>query len=144
MELHRPLRAGLFIYECARILFLAGAFAAQGQGPDGGLAAFPWLACVAANALFPLMTLFLLLDSSRYGVYAPLYAAGKCVSFFSAVGWCFFSWRNMLDAALLAGEVPFMTPGVLGILVFGDLLSAAAGLVFAVKKRPARTPAGGA
>jgi hypothetical protein len=139
MAVYRPLRAGLVVYEWIRLLFLLGAFAAL--RPDEGAAAFPWLACLAANALFPLMALFLLLDISRYGGYGPLYAAGKFVSFFSVTGWCVFFRRHIIDAVFLEETVLFMMPGILGILLLGDLLSAAAGLVIVKKMYPVQSPA---
>ncbi|MDR2478846.1 MAG: hypothetical protein LBD48_05975 [Treponema sp.] len=133
MEAYRPLRAGLFIYESVRLGFLAGTFTIL--RPDGGAAFFPWLACMSSNALFPLMTLFLLLDISRYGAYAPLYMAGKCVSFFSVMGWCVFFRRNIINAAFLDEAVLFIAPGILAILLFGDLLSASAGFIVVKKTR---------
>lgn len=143
MEVYRPLRAGLCIYECMRILFLLGAFVLL--RPDGAAAAFPWLACVASNALFPLMTLFLWMNSSRYGAYEPLYTAGKCVCFVSVMGWCVFSRQTIIAALLSGGLFMPMLAGITGIL-FGDLLSVGAGLAIIKKTRmPAQVsgPAGG-
>jgi hypothetical protein len=97
--------------------------------------AFPWPAYGASNALFPLMTLFLLLDNARYGGYAPLYAAGKCVSFFSTIGWYVFSRQYILAAVLRDNTFLFLAPGILGVLLFGDMLSVAAGLLIGKKTR---------
>jgi formate hydrogenlyase subunit 3/multisubunit Na+/H+ antiporter MnhD subunit len=36
--------------------------------------------------LFPLMTIFILLDSTRYSVYIPLFTAGKIIGLFSLLG----------------------------------------------------------
>jgi hypothetical protein len=131
MKMYRPLRTGLFVYECARLVFLLGAFMAL--RPDEGTPVFPWLACAAPNALFPLMTLFLLLDGVRYSGYAPLYAAGKCVSFIATALWCVFFQQQIITAILLDDTIRFMAPGIGGILIIGDMLSVAAGLII-IKK----------
>jgi hypothetical protein len=143
MEVYRPLRAGLCIYECVRLLSLLGAFALL--RPDGEAAAFPWSACVASNALFPLMALFLWLDSSRYSVYEPLYTAGKCVCFVSVMSWCIFSRQIIITTLLSGGLFIPMIMGITGML-FGDLLSVAAGLAIIKKTRTSvqvSAPAGG-
>ncbi|MDR1251376.1 MAG: hypothetical protein LBK62_04330 [Treponema sp.] len=141
MGVYRPLKAGLCIYECGRLLFLLAAF--MFLRPDEVTAAFPWLACVAANALFPLMTLFLWLDASRYGAYGPLYTAGKCVSFFSVMSWFVFFRRIIITAVLFNNLTMFMITGIVGILLFGDLLSVTAGIAVIKKTRmPVRTAGG--
>ena len=132
MTVYRPLRAGLCIYECIRLGFLLAAFTALRPGEG---TAFPWLTYGASNALFPLMALFLLLDNARYAGYAPLYAAGKCVSFFATIGWCVISRQHLLAAALRDNTFLFVAPGILGILLFGDMLSVAAGLIIGRKTR---------
>ncbi|GHV94471.1 hypothetical protein AGMMS50293_07910 [Spirochaetia bacterium] len=152
MEVYRPLRAGLFIYECARLLFLVGSFALLqpggmggvaggmdgGAGGMGGGASFPWLAYTAPNALFPLMALFVWLDMSRYGVYLPLYLAGKCISLFSIAGWLISSrWIIMIVAWFSNVQVP-AAPGLLvWVLLSGELLSTAAALLIMRKTRQA-------
>jgi membrane protein required for beta-lactamase induction len=45
----------------------------------------PGIALMASSALFPLMALFIWLDSTRYKVYMPLFIAGKCVGIFSII-----------------------------------------------------------
>ena len=119
------MRLGLFIYECVRLFFLVAAFAAL--RPGDGL--FPWLVYAAPGALFPLMTLFLWLNISRYGVYLPLYAAGKWLSFFSAALWGISFRRNIISAMLAGNAELFIMPGIMGLLLVGDLLSAGAGLL---------------
>ncbi|MDR2485163.1 MAG: hypothetical protein LBD55_07195 [Treponema sp.] len=136
METYWPLRVGLFIFECVRLFFLLGSFAVL--RPDEGAAVFPWISCLAANALFPLMALFLLLDSSRYCGYGPLYTAGKAVSFFAVLVWCIFFRQRILSAAVFEQILLFTLPGILGILIMGDLCSVTAGLFIIRKTRPAR------
>jgi hypothetical protein len=125
MKTYRPLRAGLFVYECFRLFFLVAVFTVL--RPGEGL--FPWLVYAAPGALFPLMTLFLWLNISRYSAYLPLYAAGKWLSFFTAALWSVSFRQNIITAALAGNAMLFIMPGIVGILLFGDLLSAAAGLI---------------
>jgi hypothetical protein len=113
--------------------------------PDALAADFPWLSCLASNALFPLMTLFLLADGSRYAGYWPLYSAGKCISCVPAVVWCVLFRQTILNTAFTGYRALLMAMGVPGILVDCDTLSAAAGMVLVQKTRtrPVQTPAGG-
>jgi hypothetical protein len=131
MDVYRPLRGGLFIYEVARLCLLAGVMG--GAAPGGEEALFPVLATGAANALFLLMALFIWLDLGRYKAYIPLYTAGKALTVIAALGWCFFS-RQKIFAAVLAN-----TPGVLVMLgsllctTLGDILSVCGGAVLLVR-----------
>jgi hypothetical protein len=126
MDIFRPLRGGLFVYECLRLLYLIGSFVVL--RPGGGN--FPWLVYAASNALFPLAALFVWLDISRYRLYLPLYAAGKGIGVCAMLGWLISSrWLiplNLIEAA----------PALAGwLLLCGDSLSVAAGLIVAGKTR---------
>jgi hypothetical protein len=78
----------------------------------------------APTALFPLMALFIWLDTDRYKEYLPLFSAGKCIGIFLLLVW-FIVFRQvtmigkLLDIAIYA-EV---------ILLCGDLLSLGAVLL---------------
>jgi hypothetical protein len=133
MEFYRPLRAALFIYECVRLVVLLGVFSLL--RPGGGVDFFPWLVYAAPNALFPLMTLFLWQSVSRWGAYAPLYAAGKCVALVSIVFFWFFSRQNIYTALYLSNPGAFWALGGVLFLLAGDMLSAAGGLALAGKVR---------
>jgi hypothetical protein len=87
------------------------------------------MALAAPGALFPLMALFWWLDSSRYGVYSMLYAAGKSICLFSAALWCVFSRGDIIDAMLPGGRMLFMIPGILLFMLPGDMLSVAAAFI---------------
>jgi hypothetical protein len=118
--MNQLLRAGLFIYECFRLLWVMG---------PGGQFGIPALAVYAApSALFPLMALFFWLDSSRYGVYVPLYMAGKIISICAAVGWLIFFRLNIMNIELSFGVVQ------LEIMLCGDIFSVAAASF--INKRP--------
>jgi hypothetical protein len=151
MDIFRPLRGGLFVYECLRLLYLIGSFVVL--RPGGGN--FPWLVYAAPNALFPLAALFLWLDISRYGLYLPLYVAGKGIGVCSMLGWLISS-RWLIPPENITGLFYLFeaAPALAGwILLCGDLLSVAAGLVIAGKTRnlaqgavteaPAQPPATG-
>jgi hypothetical protein len=132
MEVYRPLRGGLFVYECIRLFFLVGAFVAL--RPGEGAMAFPWLACVVPNALFPLMTLFLWVDASNYAGYRPLYISGKCISLVSEAAWFVFSRQDLYAAVYGGGRSVLIIIGILGI-ISGDTLSTAAGFFITRKPR---------
>jgi hypothetical protein len=138
MEIYRPLRAALFLYECVRLLVLAGVFSVLRPGDGAG--AFPWLVYAAPNALFPLMTLFLWRRFSRYGAYLPLYTAGKCVALAAVFGFCIFSRQDVYTAVYLQDPGILMTLGSLLFLLFGDLFSAAGGLALAKKLQGMEKP----
>jgi hypothetical protein len=130
MNKKRLLFLGLTVYECFRLLFLAGALAALNSAE--GLAVFPLFSLAAANALFLLAALFLFLDFPRYRRYLPLYTAGKLIVFFVTAGWVFF-FRQSGFAAPPPGSRVFTQD----FLIYGDLLSAAAGLFVIFRMRAA-------
>jgi len=119
MDTSRPLRITLFIYECMRLVFLTGIFMVlqpKGEAP------FPWLALITPGALFFLMALFWLRDTS-YLSFSPLYLAGKIFSVFSFMFWLFFIEDDMIRG-LLYGSLPrYIAPGTVFFLLLGDLLS---------------------
>jgi hypothetical protein len=151
MEVFRPLRAALFIYECTRLAVLVWLFGFLGAGGEAGI--FPWAVYGVPNALLPLMTLFLWRQFSRYRTYAPLYASGKCVALAAVVGFCVFFRQNMRAAFALGDADVFAALGSLLFLLAGDMFSVAGGLALVVKSRglgeaaavvPAVIPAGAA
>ena len=75
--------SGLFIIETVRSIVLA--FTLIFLLPN--TSAFPWVTFSASAALFPLMALFLWINTNRYKNYIPLYIAGKCIGIFAFLGW---------------------------------------------------------
>jgi len=116
----RPLRTALCVYECARLVFLVGAFVLL--QPEGTII-FPWLALVTPGAMFPLMALFWRLDISRYRVYCPLYLAGKGISVITALLWLFFVKSYMIRELLLYEAAFFIVSAIVFFLILGDMLS---------------------
>ena len=62
------------------------------SSPDD-FVAIPKIVYAAPGALFPLMALFIWLDTDRYRAYLPLFAAGKCIVVVSLLGWSIVSQR---------------------------------------------------
>ncbi|MDR2480110.1 MAG: hypothetical protein LBD48_12465 [Treponema sp.] len=133
----------LMIYESVRLGFLVRVLGAlRLEGADS----FPVTACITPIALFLLMTLFLCVDSSRYGVFMPLYTAGKSIGFVSALVWILFSGQNILYGIVFGNGGLFELTAVFVFLLAGELLAAAAGLVFMAgrsRKTAIQTAGGG-
>jgi hypothetical protein len=113
----RLLKPALFFYECVRLLVIATYTVIIGNQAD-----LPLVSFAASSALFPLMALFIWLDTGRFKAYLPLYTAGKCISIFILLVWSIF-FR----------QVTMVTGGGLGLtelmLISGDLFAMAAVLL---------------
>jgi hypothetical protein len=120
MELFRPLRTALCVYECMRLAFLIGAFVLL---QPAGEITFPWLALITPGAMFLLMTLFWRLNVVRYRVYCPLYLAGKGLSVITTMFWIFFIKSYMIRELLFFGAALYIVPGIVFFLILGDILS---------------------
>jgi hypothetical protein len=96
MRINRFFKFLLFIYECINFLILAAIIVFHNINQ----AALPQISFTASTALFPLMSLFIWLDSSRYRVYMPLFTAGKCIGIFSILGWSIIAGQVTIKAVL--------------------------------------------
>jgi hypothetical protein len=128
------LRWGLLLYEILRLALLARIMASGIWGED-----FAILAYGTANALFPLMALFLLVDFRRYAAYAPLYTAGKALMVMVLVGSGFLWWNRIIQSIMAKGEVLLYSVGGLLGIALGDLVSAGAGILLIRCSRPGKT-----
>ena len=90
---YRGLAVALFIYEIIRLLLLV-VFLFLLPQEYSGRAFFPNFVYLSANALFPLMTLFVWLNTAEYRNYIPLYMAGKIITVVSFFAWQFLSPRE--------------------------------------------------
>ncbi|MDR1176582.1 MAG: hypothetical protein LBK83_14055 [Treponema sp.] len=145
MGVYRPLRVVLFVYECIRLLLMLGLYLFFAD--TAGL--FPALPLAAANGLFLLMALFMMYSLEVYGLYAPLYLAGKL--FFVAAARPWFS--GVL--AGLQGQVffenlmffergnPWMVLGSVFFMFCGDLFSAGASALLVFRAKKEKRPEGG-
>jgi hypothetical protein len=141
MEIYRPLRATLFVYELLRLLILAGMFGfffpLEGAVRGG---VFPYLVYVTPNALFPLIALFLWLRLEEFKVYLPLYLAGKVIALIAFYVWAVSSFRPALGQAYLGMDAGSVMHGIVllsgcFILSFGDSLSILGGWLLFSKVR---------
>ena len=127
----RFLPAVLIIYEGLRLGFLVQFFR---RLPLEEAHSFPLIAFVSPVALFLLMLLLLYVDRSRYSVFMPLYTAGKSIGFVSALVWILFSGQNIIYRVLAGNGGLFELVFVLVFQLAGELLAAAAGLFFILKR----------
>jgi len=120
MNIVRFLKPAVFLFECIKLMVISAILIIQGD--ESGLLIKIILA--APGALFPLMALFIWLDTGRYREYLPLFSAGKCISLFLLLGWFIVSRQvTMVGKAFnfaIYAEV---------ILLCGDLLSLGAVLL---------------
>ena len=117
------IKPALFLYECMRIMMLAAVLILRPNGGDF----LGQLAYTAPSALFPIMALFVWLDSERYRAYLPLFAAGKCIGITTLLGWSIVSGQVTMIGRFM-GAVVFAEI----VLISGDLLTIAA--VFLIYK----------
>ena len=118
MDVCRPLAAGLFLYECLRLLLLV--FFLLTASPEGSVNGI-YPVYMSSNALFPLMALFIWLKPEEYKSYVTLYIAGKIIALVSFYAWEIFSFREFLKAENLARNMFLFGGGVL--LSLADILS---------------------
>jgi hypothetical protein len=132
MGITRILKPGLLVYEFVRIFLTVYVLASFFPGKSS----IPFLFMAVPFVLFPLMALFIWLDTEKYKAYLPLYLAGKCVCVFILTGWLIlFSWGTIYEGG---GILRFMQT----LLLSGDLFSIAAVLVIMknTQNNPIETP----
>jgi hypothetical protein len=98
------LRLGIFFYDILRVFFLLALLAGvtgdtsgpagMFQGSPDGIR-FPYMIYAAPNALFPLMSLFLLIRPSESAAFIPLYMTGKIISTAALAGWALFAFLKL-------------------------------------------------
>jgi hypothetical protein len=98
MRIIRFFKLILFIYEFITFIYIAAIIFFRGFDQDS----LPETVFAASAAMFPLMALFIWLDSTRYRVYMPLFTAGKCIGVFSILGWSIIA-RQVKISAVLSG-----------------------------------------
>ena len=131
MEVYKPLRISLFAYETLRLLLLTGVLAFFSEGESvirGGV--FPYLVYLSPNALFPLISLFLLLRPGEYRHFLLLYLAGKTIAVILFIVWTIFYFppefgfarvHSFMEGMILLGGAFFINLGdalsVLGVWI---------------------------
>ena len=97
----RLVPAVVFVYDCSRLLFLI-VLLTDFIKPvlDLSTVKVPLMMYASPNALFPLMSFFLLLRFEASKAYIPLYITGKFLSLICIMIWVIYSYRqvdNVLD-----------------------------------------------
>jgi hypothetical protein len=126
MGIIRILKPGLLVYEFVRIFLTVYVIASLLPGKS----TVPFLMLTAPFALFPLMALFIWLDTEKYKTYIPLYLAGKCINVFILLGWLIiYRWSTIpgVETVILRVLRFFQT-----ILLSGDFFTIAA-IIFIMK-----------
>ena len=153
MDVCRPLGAGLFFYECLRILLLVvflaivppyGGFPLESGIPEGSFAGgafFPYIVYLSSNALFPLMALFVWLRTEEYRNYLPLYMAGKFIVVLLFYIWAIFSHREFPGMEFVAKSMILWFGSIL--LSLADILSILGAWTINSRFRRAHVPEGG-
>jgi hypothetical protein len=97
-------RAAVFIYDSFRLFFLlilVGALSGPLGMFQGFDQAFPYMALAAPNALFPLMSFFLLFRFEISRPYLPLYISGKTLGLLSILLRLFFLFSQAGSSGFL-------------------------------------------
>ncbi len=138
MDVYKPLGAGLFLYECLRLLMLVFfLLVAAFENASGG----SYAVYMSSNALFPLMALFIWLRPEEYRNYITLYMAGKIVSLVSFYSWEIFTLRDLnRDENFIKNIVLFGGGALIGL---ADILSVWGAWAINRKYRKAPTPESG-
>jgi hypothetical protein len=138
MDVHRPLGAGLFIYECLRLLILVFflLFASLESAISGSYTVY-----MSSNALFPLMALFIWLRPDEYSNYSALYIAGKLVFLVSFYSWEIFTLRDFVRDENFMKNIVLLGGGAL--ISLADMLSIWGAWAINKKYRGAPVPENG-
>ncbi|MCL2719972.1 MAG: hypothetical protein FWD47_01355 [Treponema sp.] len=103
MKLVQIVKPGLFVYECVRFITLTF-FLLLILRNNPGL--FIVVIFAVPLALFPLMALFLWLDTDRFRAYLPLFLAGKCIGIIILLIWSIISKQDIIvQSNILCGDL---------------------------------------
>ena len=87
MKLVSLVKPGLLIIEIIKMVIIAAILVLEARNKS----ILQLVLFAAQGALFPIMALFLCLNTVRYREYIPLYIAGKCIGIILLLGWSLFS-----------------------------------------------------
>ncbi|MCL2273262.1 MAG: hypothetical protein FWC19_10720 [Treponema sp.] len=90
MKISTLLKPALLIYELFRVLILALILILQSNNN----ANFLMMLFATQGILYPLMAVFLCLNSIRFKEYLPLFIAGKSIGIFTLLCWSLLSQQN--------------------------------------------------
>ena len=102
----RLVPAVIFIYDCSRLFFLIVLLTFfLKSGPEFQIIKFPLLVYTSPNAIFPLMSLFLLVRFKLSRAFIPLYITGKSLSLLCMIIWIIISLRFVLNSTVFIWAV---------------------------------------
>ena len=87
MKLSSLVKPGLLIFELVKIVIITSILILDENNKSIFLLVF----FASQGAIFPIMALFLWLNTIRYKEYLPLYIAGKIITIVIITGWSVFS-----------------------------------------------------
>jgi hypothetical protein len=120
MNIVRFLKPAVFLCECIKLMLISAILIIQGDVLELAIK----IILTAPGALFPIMALFIWLDTDRYREYLPLFSAGKCIGIFLLLG-LLIVFRQVTIIGKTIGLAVYAETLLLG----GDLLSLGAVLL---------------
>jgi hypothetical protein len=140
MEIYRPLRLILFIFDLIRLTVMISLFMAFVPAGTGDGKIFPYLFYAVPNGLFPLITLFLWLKLKSYKPYIALYIAGKILAVVAVFTWIVFSIPSIDQALSVNAQRIFIIMGTTLLLALGDALTVLGGVMLKKRLAAGETP----
>jgi len=101
MNIVRLLKPAVFLFECIKLMGISAVLVIQGDVPELAIK----IILAAPGALFPIMALFIWIDTDRYREYLPLFSAGKCIGIFLLLGWFIVSRQATMLGKTLAAPI---------------------------------------
>ena len=120
MKIIQFVKAALFTYEFIRIMAFISVLILQRNEPN----LLVKMIFAAPSVLFPLMALFIWLDTNLYKAYLPLFIAGKCIGIFILLGWSIVFQQVTIFGRLYGFAIPAEL-----LLLSGDFFALAAVLL---------------
>ena len=125
----RLVPAAVFIFDCSRFLFLLVILAVfLNTALDFKIVRLPLIMYASPNALFPLMSFFLLIRFNASRAFIPLYIVGKALCLLCVIIWILFSLKQ--KQGLFAPEVMwlmFLSAADLGTIMGMSTITVTAG-----------------
>jgi hypothetical protein len=102
----RLVPAVIFIYDCSRLFFLIALLTFFFRtGPEFQIIKFPLLVYTSPNAIFPLMSFFLLVRFNNSRTFIPLYITAKSLSLLCMILWIVISLRLVSHSSVFIWAV---------------------------------------
>lgn len=99
MKIVSLLKPGLLIYEVFRLVILTIILILQANNSS----VFVMMIFATPGVLFPIMALFICLNTAHYREYLPLFIAGKSIGIFALLSWFIISQQLSMVSIFLSG-----------------------------------------